>query len=100
MQSVHLVYLGLAAAAFLLLTLYPGGEGDGAPASPKAVSPFAREGQQMGSGPCEEGSEQQKAWMSRSARQVWHTLLRGFAARCGGPSIASLHANGQGGERG
>lgn len=94
MQSVHLVYLGLAAAAFLLLTLYPGGEGDGAPASPKAVSPFAREGQQMGSGVYQGGGELQKVWMSCSARQLWHTLLRGLAARCGGPSVALLHAKG------
>ncbi|KAK9840623.1 hypothetical protein WJX81_004876 [Elliptochloris bilobata] len=42
-DSAHLVYLGLAAAAFLLLTLYPGGEADRMGGSPKVVSPPAQE---------------------------------------------------------
>ncbi len=48
-ESAHLVYLGLAAAAFLLLTLYP----DAAPAgggSPKAALPLACSGALSASG--------------------------------------------------
>lgn len=43
-DSAHLVYLGLAAAAFLLLTLYPSGGVDHVSGSPKTMTPLSSEG--------------------------------------------------------
>lgn len=47
-ESTHLVYLGLAAAAFLLLTLYPDAPAGGG--SPKAALPLAHSGALSASG--------------------------------------------------
>ena len=42
-DSAHLVYLGLAAAAFLLLTLFPSGGADHVGGSPKTMTPLSSE---------------------------------------------------------
>ena len=43
-DSAHLVYLGLAAAAFLLLTLFPSGGPEHVGGSPKTMTPLSSEG--------------------------------------------------------
>ena len=63
-DSAHLVYLGLAAAAFLLLTLFPSGGADHVGGSPKAVAPLSPEGPLRGSG----GARCASAPMLRSER--------------------------------
>lgn len=67
-DSAHLVYLGLAAAAFLLLTLFPSGGADHVGGSPKTMTPLSSEG------PLHSGSPA-VPWCQCSVWQLWPCAL-------------------------